>query len=416
MTMTGTLFHHVRWQFGVTALLLAGCAVLGGKWLASPVFSSQVPRVAMLREIPRQPPSQESAAAQIHEASEQERSLRELLTQFRQKKARRQEEQNKLASAKPAMSSPSRTELDRLLARQPDWASVVEPSTNVPHLVLIWNATAPADTDVKTATDILEKSSELWIKKAGDHAGLLAERRKSLNDLRSVLKSRQESHLASLTPKRNEKDVKNFLAAIASLFAGSLRATPGENFTNSAGIELVWVADGGFWIGRTEVTGRQYNLVVSPETPGGDEPKDGVSISAASLFISRLQEMEADDSFMPPETSQHLRPADFAYALPSVSQWIKARSLGESLNLLGLLTEPHEWTSNQHADGPYRTFKQSPIFPKRVGSDFPVAMDDGAPITLEPRTTSSVTVAGTSKTGVLWSGRLGFRVILLPKN
>lgn len=414
--MTGTLFHHVRWQFGITALLSAGCAIVGGKWLATPVMSIQGPRISMLQQIPRQPPSQESAASQIQEAAEQERSLRELVAQSRQEKTRKQEEQKQLAAAKPVMNSPARTELERLLARQPEWTAVVEPAADAQPLVLIWNSSAPAEADVTRATGILQKSSGLWMKKAGDQAGLLAERRKSLNELRGMLRSRQDQHLASLTPTRNEKDVKDLLAVIASLFSGSLRATPGENFTNSAGIELVWVADGGFWIGRGEVTGRQYNVVVSPESPGADEPKDGVSISAANEYISRLEEVEADDSFTPADAAQHLRPAGFAYALPSVAQWTKIKGLGESLNLQGLMTEPHEWTSNQHADGPYRTFKQSPIFPKRVGSDFPVAMDDGTPITLEPRTTSSVTVAGTSKTGVLWSGRLGFRVILLPKN
>lgn len=42
-------------------------------------------------------------------------------------------------------------------------------------------------------------------------------------------------------------------------------------------------------------------------------------------------------------------------------------------------------------------------------------MDSNGPLTLEPGTTKTVTIRAVSKTTVLWSMRLGFRVVLEPK-
>jgi formylglycine-generating enzyme required for sulfatase activity len=189
------------------------------------------------------------------------------------------------------------------------------------------------------------------------------------------------------------------------------------NFTNSAGIELVWVAEGNFWIGKTEVTGKQYNFVINGAAEGSDEPKDGVGIASAKTFLDRLDEMEAADETNTLSPDNRIRPQDYRYDLPKVEQWLDAKSQDDSLKLglVGLADEPHEWTSNKRVDGRFRGFKMPPLFAPTLSNSDPVAMEDGSAIALLPSTSSSITVKGSSKVATLWAGRLGLRVILIRK-
>lgn len=182
----------------------------------------------------------------------------------------------------------------------------------------------------------------------------------------------------------------------------------GENFTNSVGIELVWVPEGRFWIGRSEVTEKQFHTVMADGKAGTEKPMEEVSVSQAKAFCLKLNEPNAGAGEKP-------KPLDSSYQLPTVAQWQAAKAQSEPLGLLGMGDALFEWTASIHGDGLSRIFRQPPVFPKRIGKDYPVAMDSNGPLTLEPGTTKTVTIRAVSKTTVLWSGRLGFRVVLVPK-
>lgn len=135
---------------------------------------------------------------------------------------------------------------------------------------------------------------------------------------------------------------------------------------------------------------------------GGDKPMEGVTAAQAREFCLKLK-------------GQKEAPAA-AFALPSIAQWQQAKAKHEALGLKGMNDELHEWTSNVHGDGLSPLFPQPPFFRKPVGKDFPVAMTTRGPMTLEPDTTSQVTIRAQTRSVVLWSGRLGFRVVLIPKS
>jgi hypothetical protein len=189
----------------------------------------------------------------------------------------------------------------------------------------------------------------------------------------------------------------------------------GENFTNSIGIELVWVPEGRFWISRSEVTEKQYHTVIPSGLQGAEKSIEAVSITQAKLFCQKLTEREikpAEPQKTESASSVPLKPEDGSYALPSISQWQAAKATSKALQLKGMDDNLHEWTSNVHGDGLSRVFPQSPFILKRIDKHYPVAIDSAGPITLEPTTTKTVKLGITAS---VWSGRLGFRVILIPR-
>ena len=188
----------------------------------------------------------------------------------------------------------------------------------------------------------------------------------------------------------------------------------GKNFTHSAGIEMVWVPDGKFWIGRGEVTQKQFHTVMADGLVGEDKPVEGVSISQAKEFCRKLNEPEKAPEGKVTDAALGKAPAAI-FMLPTIAQWQQAKVKSASLGLTGTEDALFEWTSNVHGDGLSRSFPQAPVIKKRIGKDYPVVMTLNGPLTLESVTTSAVTIRATTKTAVLWSGRLGFRVILIPK-
>lgn len=304
----------------------------------------------------------------------------------------------------------------------PRWGDVTHEKLSKPEfdrLIVLWESGTDAASE-QEALRILTSIQSHWKMQASTAGGNAANlRKKQAADLRTLKATFDNESAKKLAALRDEKTIitpevsDRILEAVKMLFAGDTRTSPGENFTNSVGIELVWVPEGNFWIGKTEVTERQYNSLIKDTAEGSDEPKDGLTVSAALRYVQAIDDLEADDSRPLENPLARLRPEDFSYALPSIAQWKNAAAKGERLQ--GMDTPPFEWTSNRHSDGLSPSFPQSPLLKKPVGGDFPVAISRGNPITLEPETSSAVKVAGSSRVAVLWSGKLGVRVVLARK-
>lgn len=89
----------------------------------------------------------------------------------------------------------------------------------------------------------------------------------------------------------------------------------GSSFTNSIGIEMVWVAPLSCWVGKYEVTQSEYSRVVgsNPSTFRSDRlPVQNVSWRSALDFCSRLSAVERESGRLP---------SGKVYTLPSDSDW-----------------------------------------------------------------------------------------------
>jgi formylglycine-generating enzyme required for sulfatase activity len=89
--------------------------------------------------------------------------------------------------------------------------------------------------------------------------------------------------------------------------------TPGDLFTNSVGMLLIKA--GGFWVGKYEVTQKQFQKVAgsNPSAFSGEErPVDSVSWSDAMDFCQKLTEKDVKDKKLP---------GGYYYTLPTEDEW-----------------------------------------------------------------------------------------------
>jgi formylglycine-generating enzyme required for sulfatase activity len=89
--------------------------------------------------------------------------------------------------------------------------------------------------------------------------------------------------------------------------------TPGDDFTNSAGMEMI--KTGGYWVGKFEVTQKQFQKVagLNPSAFVGEErPVDSVSWNDAMDFCQKLSEKDVKDKKLPD---------GYYYTLPTEDEW-----------------------------------------------------------------------------------------------
>ncbi len=108
------------------------------------------------------------------------------------------------------------------------------------------------DDQFDQAITVLKSRRDHYIQRASSGVENRTETEKGLTAMRVKLVTDRENYLSMLVVDAlSEAEIKTLLAKIKELFSGGIRAVAGEDFTNSVGIEMVWVPEGGFWIGRT---------------------------------------------------------------------------------------------------------------------------------------------------------------------
>ncbi len=191
------------------------------------------------------------------------------------------------------------------------------------------------------------------------------------------------------------------------------RAVAGQNFTNSAGMEMIWINEGGFWIGRSEVTKDAYKVIMG-EGGAGSMPADGISLIKALMFCDALTTQETSTA-----KGKRIRPSGAQYTLPGVKQWQLARGQAEALGLTGFSDDLSEWTKDQMKSGLTNT--NTVAFATPDPKWFIICRGSTVEA-LPPQSTGNITrtgagqrASGTAGTVTMWSGRLSFRVILVPQ-
>lgn len=429
--MTALILQPVRVQAALAGLLGLLAAMLCGWGVAAGIRSSPLDRgTAGPRALPPLPTEGDHPLIlqrQREDLSGQKQTL-ESQTRVQEKeladlsaKTTKLRQQSQQAGAMTA----EQKNVESIKKNPPRWDDVTHEKLSKPEfdrLIVLWESGTDAASE-QEALRILASIQSHWKMQASTAGGNAANlRKKQAADLRTLKATFDDESAKKLAALRDEKTIispevaDRILEAVKMLLPSDLRAKPGEDFTNSVGIELVWVPEGNFWIGKTEVTERQYNFVIRDTAEESDQPKDGVRISDAKHFLSRLNEIEADDALLRENLDSRLRPADYSYDLPTVPQWKSLKARSSDLQLGGFDAEPYEWTSTTHGDGQSRVFRQSPFFPKTIRPSNPVAMDKDGAITLETTTVNSVSFKGTGgKSDTVWFGKLGFRVILTEK-
>jgi Sulfatase-modifying factor enzyme 1/PEGA domain len=88
-----------------------------------------------------------------------------------------------------------------------------------------------------------------------------------------------------------------------------------KDFIAASGEPMVWIADGGFWVGKYEFRQRDFEAVVGYNPSnfrGPNKPVETISWESAMAFIDKLNKFEAKAGKLP---------SGFHYSLPRESQW-----------------------------------------------------------------------------------------------
>lgn len=145
---------------------------------------------------------------------------------------------------------------------------------------------------------------------------------------------------------------------------------------------------------------------------GGDTPAESISWDRASKFCQNLN----DQDEVPPTPafpSSKLSPLETRDELPPAGQWRTARDSAEAPGMSGFSDGLYEWSSDTHASGLSQndSFTQGVNVP--VQSSWALAMNGNTAQHLPGAFTGSWVQSGKDRI-VIWQGRLGFRIILIP--
>lgn len=403
----------LRWQLGVTAMLALLCALGTGIGLTFQPTNRAARQVQFApRPLPRRPATPDTAEA-FKALNQEETHINSELKKLTDTELPSLESQIK-QSKQLAQSAdiPELKKLTELRKKPPLWENLGLDSQRRQEVIVVWGSPEITDEQVGQAITVLNSRRDHYIQQATSGVENRTQTQKRLTALRDKFETDRQSQLATLVlDALNDTEINTLLAKIKDLFSGGIRAVAGENFTNSVGIEMVWVPEGGFWIGRTELTEVQFFRGYGIQR-GSTDLKDEVLFDGALGFVKNLNTLENREK-APDIAGALLRPVDASYGLPTIRQWNDAKAKGEGI--LGFDNDLHEWTSTKHGEGG-SSLPKNVTAGKILGVDnWPVAMQRNSPISLEPNTNHNMTTKPVGSTiSVLWSGRLGFRVILIP--
>ncbi|WP_395740967.1 hypothetical protein [Prosthecobacter sp.] len=322
---------------------------------------------------------------------------------------------NEKAAAVIPDDTPEKQAVLKLQKQQPDWRVLRLSDAEAQFVMDVWIS---KDTHGEQAKEILLASAKAWKDK---HT---TERQKRLNALEEINKLFEQGSaevfatlsLKGITPEETDP----VLTAVSKiiLLLGPSRAVIGKNFTNSVGIEMVWIPDGktGFWIGRSEVSTAAYKAMRGGG-PGDDRPAEKISFNDAIELVGILNNREAESkNIVPP--GRTLRPLNAIYTIPTVKQWRVGRVQEKSFGMEGFSNGLSEWSQDRQSSG----LSTETAFLRIPDSSWPIALNGDSAIALPPHVSGNYVTVGpgtiaTGKGGTVthWRGRLGLRVILVPK-
>lgn len=418
------ILQPIRWQASLAAVLAVACATGCGAWLAAGISGGSSLTTLELRTLPRLPVAADDDTRLQEQMQELRTEQKQVEAQIQSRDSARKELEKRVSAAQQqAMSlstenSPEKLAVMKLREQTPRWTLLDLAPAEMDTLAQVWDSRS---TQAERAVAILEEKGKAWQAKASAAATSGTTARQQRLAMLKELKERFDKESAAVVAVLNVDDLGGdktdpLLAAIRKIIEtfGGGRAVAGVSFTNSAGMEMIWVPQGGFWLGRTEVTSAAYKEV-NGTGGGSDSPAEGISFLNALEFCERLTKRENDyKTVLPPGRS--LRPVKTQYTFPTVRQWRLGRDNAEALGLEGFSNGLSEWSQDQQKSG----LATQAIVGGAASSWF-LALNGQSAVALPPTTTGSIVQSGTATkaTGMagrieIWSGRLGLRVILLP--
>ncbi|MEN3942425.1 hypothetical protein WJU23_14090 [Prosthecobacter sp. SYSU 5D2] len=419
-------FRILPWQLGSAGLLAFGSALGGGYLMMAPGATKEV-WVPASKSLTLALPKDDPAAAlkeELNRLTLAQKQAGEKLQQVKlestQLQKRHEDQQAAMRKQQEDAGAPLPEEelLKTYLAKPPAWQELGLTGADLSLVSNAWSAPAsePSKAEIEAA-ELLEKRRQQVIQQAEqEKSGLkktLEERKSMLVSLKNGVEQKEMELVSNLDlSSLKDEEIAALKAAIMGLMQGSLRAVPGKNFTNSVGMEMVWVPfkDSGFWIGRTEVKMTELKQVLPAESNNCTADDEGIVyrilFSEADKFCKVLSQNERSAGAM---TSGQLSPEGWAYQLPSSGQWQYARqtSNAQGLGLENLQGGVSELMSDSSNAG-YRV-----IFGSSPGSSEADTRPKQVP---DSRTFvkmgNDAKVVGSSITE--FTGRVGFRAALLP--
>lgn len=412
--MTPLLLRRLRWQLGTAVMLALLCAIGSGVGLTvQPANRSARQASSIARPLPPRPAT--SDTAQAYQAQEEEKKRISLALEQLNRDLPALEA--KIKDSKPLTEKTDSSELkqlDDLRKKPPPWDKLgfdrQRPEDS--KIIEVWVGPDITDDQVGQVVSILKAKKDAFTQQAANGANNRTETQKRFIALRDKLKTDGQNRLSMLViDVIGDNEIQTLWAKIKELFSGGIRAVAGENFINSVGMEMVWVPTGKFWMGKTEVTSSAYKAIMGSGS-GGDSPAEGISWDRASKFCQNLSNQEEDPP-APPSPNSKLRPLGTQYELPGVKQWRTARDAAGTLGMSGFSDGLSEWSSDTHASGLSQNYSFTQGVNVPVQSSWALAMNGNTAQPLPGALTGSWVQTGKDRI-VIWQGRLGFRVILIP--
>ncbi len=424
--MTLQHWSPLRWHLGLTGVMAFASAAMGSYLLLSSGSSSVMikPRHRSLPALQNQV-SDASAVRQQHETiTHQIKATQTSLDTQKKTLGDLMEKSIKEEARMKAMSAllPEEIKLQDFQKNPPAWQDLELPKADERIIIEVW-LNPKDDQTLRSAITLMDqRKSKLQQDKINTEKGATmkaGERLAMLKSLQQQINTNHQILVASLDiSSLSSSEAKTLMEAIRGLLSsGVMRALPGQNFTNTVGIELVWVPDGGFWIGKREVSKTAFDEVMkgnglSAQSSGGSA--SGISWTDALQFCINLTKREqAADS-----TESHSSPKNSQYSLPYIAQWQLAQSHVADLSLENFSGGVNEWSMSKY--DPSLNLKSSVASFAVRQSNWQYALSNDTADLLPPNMRSysksgtASKATGTAGNISIYNGQVGLRVILVP--